>query len=79
MVGLIWWIVSSNPAAGAWVAASLLPNPRCRLKLFVPIVRAARDAPIVRVAHGWGVGVEALKKITLFFWLTGDSQKSLGK
>ena len=23
---------------------------------FVPIVRVAHDAPIVRVAHGWGGG-----------------------
>jgi hypothetical protein len=34
-------------------------NPRCRLKFFVPIVRVSRYAPIVRVAHGWGGGVEA--------------------
>jgi hypothetical protein len=49
----------SNPAAGACVVASLLPQPKCRLRFFVPIVRVARNATIVRVAHGWGVGVEA--------------------
>ena len=35
------------------------------------MVRVARNAPIVRVAHGWGVGLRH-KKITLFFWLTAN-------
>ncbi len=46
----------SNPAAGVWVVEFILPQPPL---ISPPIVRVARDAPIVRVAHGWGGGVEA--------------------
>ncbi len=49
----------SNPADGEWVAVHFCRNPRCHIYFFVPIVRVACDAPIVRVAHGWGGGVAA--------------------
>jgi hypothetical protein len=47
------------PGAGAWDAAFFLPQPTMPPLISPQIVRVARDAPIVRVAHGWGGGVEA--------------------
>ena len=42
------------PGEGAWVAAILLPLPTMPPLIPPPTVRVACDAPIVRVAHGWG-------------------------
>ncbi len=52
----------SKPTTGTRVEWSLLPQPTKPPSIFSLIVRVARDAPIVRVAHGWGCGVEAYKK-----------------
>ncbi len=57
-----------NPGAGAWFEVFLLPQPTMPPLISPPDFRVACDAPIVRVAHGWGGGVEALKKNNPIFF-----------
>jgi hypothetical protein len=54
--------------------------PIARVSCFVPIaVGVARNAPIVRVANGWGGGVEAKNNNPMCFLLTYGGQKKSGK
>jgi hypothetical protein len=61
VVRLVTVVRVSKLAAGAWVAGSYLPQPTMPPLFFFLIVRVARNAPIVSVAHGWGCVVEAKK------------------